>query len=90
MSRSADVSCRDKRGYTPLHAASASGHIDVVKYLLRLGAEVGHWPSSSFLPQTEQVFNMDYIAVGFMIELVEMTLLCNISVFFFKVEPLIV
>lgn len=32
--------CRDKRGYTPLHAAAASGQIEVVKYLLRLGSEV--------------------------------------------------
>lgn len=40
VSRSADKGCKDKQGYTPLHAAAASGHIDIVKYLLRLGAEV--------------------------------------------------
>uniref|UniRef100_A0A6Q2XRB1 Ankyrin repeat domain 52 n=1 Tax=Esox lucius TaxID=8010 RepID=A0A6Q2XRB1_ESOLU len=40
VSRSADAMCRDKRGYTPLHAAAASGQIDVVKYLLRLGSEI--------------------------------------------------
>lgn len=40
VSRSADAMCRDKRGYTPLHAAAASGQIEVVKYLLRLGSEV--------------------------------------------------
>uniref|UniRef100_A0A6Q2XQ92 Ankyrin repeat domain 52 n=1 Tax=Esox lucius TaxID=8010 RepID=A0A6Q2XQ92_ESOLU len=45
VSRSADAMCRDKRGYTPLHAAAASGQIDVVKYLLRLGSEVN--PSSA-------------------------------------------
>lgn len=39
-SRSADKSCKDKQGYTPLHAAAASGHIEIVKYLLRTGAEV--------------------------------------------------
>uniref|UniRef100_A0A672HYB0 Ankyrin repeat domain 52a n=1 Tax=Salarias fasciatus TaxID=181472 RepID=A0A672HYB0_SALFA len=38
--RSADKSCKDKQGYTPLHAAAASGHIEIVKYLLRMGAEV--------------------------------------------------
>lgn len=40
VSRSADKSCKDKQGYTPLHAAAASGHIEIVKYLLRMGAEV--------------------------------------------------
>uniref|UniRef100_A0A3Q3JPT3 Uncharacterized protein n=1 Tax=Monopterus albus TaxID=43700 RepID=A0A3Q3JPT3_MONAL len=40
VSRSADKSCKDKQGYTPLHAAAASGHIEIVKYLLRMGAEI--------------------------------------------------
>lgn len=40
VSRSADKSCKDKQGYTPLHAAAASGHIEIVKYLLRMGSEV--------------------------------------------------
>lgn len=40
VSHSADVMCKDKCGYTPLHAASASGQLDVVKYLLKLGVEV--------------------------------------------------
>lgn len=40
VSRSADAMCKDKRGYTPLHAAASNGQIEVVKYLLRLGAEV--------------------------------------------------
>lgn len=40
MSRSADKNCKDKQGYTPLHAAAAGGHLDIVKYLLRMGAEV--------------------------------------------------
>lgn len=40
VSRSADKSCKDKQGYTPLHAAAASGHIEIVKYLLRMGTEV--------------------------------------------------
>uniref|UniRef100_A0A7N6C151 Ankyrin repeat domain 52 n=1 Tax=Anabas testudineus TaxID=64144 RepID=A0A7N6C151_ANATE len=39
VSHSADVMCKDKCGYTPLHAASASGQLDVVKYLLKLGVE---------------------------------------------------
>lgn len=41
VSRSADKSCKDKQGYTPLHAAAASGHLEIVKYLLRMGTEVG-------------------------------------------------
>ena len=40
VSRSADKCCKDKQGYTPLHAAAASGHIEIVKYLLRMGTEV--------------------------------------------------
>lgn len=48
VSRSADKSCKDKQGYTPLHAAAASGHIEIVKYLLRMGAEV----SESFTQRT--------------------------------------
>ena len=44
VSRSADKSCKDKLGYTPLHAAAASGHIEIVKYLLRMGAEVSGYP----------------------------------------------
>lgn len=47
VSRSADKSCKDKQGYTPLHAAAASGHIEIVKYLLRMGAEVSSTVSSS-------------------------------------------
>ncbi|KAG7281135.1 hypothetical protein CRUP_027672, partial [Coryphaenoides rupestris] len=42
VSRSADKGCKDKQGYTPLHAAAASGHLDIVKYLLRLGTEVSY------------------------------------------------
>lgn len=40
VSNGADVTCKDKRGYTPLHAAAASGQLDMVKYLLRLVVEV--------------------------------------------------
>uniref|UniRef100_A0AAQ4QD78 Ankyrin repeat domain 44 n=1 Tax=Gasterosteus aculeatus aculeatus TaxID=481459 RepID=A0AAQ4QD78_GASAC len=36
VSQGAEVSCKDKRGYTPLHAASSSGKIAVVKHLLNL------------------------------------------------------
>lgn len=38
--RGADAACRDAQGYTPLHAAAAAGQVDVLKYLLQLGAEV--------------------------------------------------
>lgn len=40
VSYSTDVTCKDKQGYTPLHAAAVSGQLDVIKYLLRVGLEV--------------------------------------------------
>lgn len=40
VSHSADVMCKDRQGYTPLHAAAISGHLDMIKYLLRLVVEV--------------------------------------------------
>ena len=39
-SHGAEVSCKDKKSYTPLHAAASSGMISVVKYLLDLGVDV--------------------------------------------------
>jgi len=41
VARGADVMCKDKKGYTLLHTAAASGQIEVVRHLLRLGVEVG-------------------------------------------------
>ncbi|KAK7944761.1 hypothetical protein WMY93_000489 [Mugilogobius chulae] len=35
----AEVACKDKKSYTPLHAAASSGMISVVKYLLDLGVD---------------------------------------------------
>lgn len=40
MAHSADVKCKDKQGYTPLHAAAVSGQLDVIKYLLKEVLEV--------------------------------------------------
>lgn len=40
MARGADLGCKDRKGYGLLHTAAASGQIEVVKYLLRTGAEV--------------------------------------------------
>lgn len=39
-SHSANVKCKDKQGYTPLHAAAVSGQLDVIRYLLRVVSEV--------------------------------------------------
>lgn len=39
VARGADITCKDKKGYTLLHTAAASGQIEVVKHLLRLGVE---------------------------------------------------
>lgn len=39
-SHGAEVACKDKKFYTPLHAAASSGMISVVKYLLDLGVDV--------------------------------------------------
>ena len=40
VARGADLGCKDRKGYALLHTAAASGQIEVVKYLLRMGAEV--------------------------------------------------
>lgn len=45
-SHGAEVACKDKKSYTPLHAAASSGMISVVKYLLDLGVDV----SSTHIP----------------------------------------
>lgn len=41
VSQGAEISCKDKRGYIPLHTAASSGQIAVVKHLLNLAVEVG-------------------------------------------------
>ena len=41
VAHGAEVTCKDKKSYTPLHAAASSGMISVVKYLLDLGVDVG-------------------------------------------------
>ena len=38
----ADVNVKDKKHYTPLHAAAAGGQCHAVKMLLELGANVSH------------------------------------------------
>ncbi len=40
VSHGAEVCCKDKKSYSPLHAAASSGMINVVKYLLNLGVDV--------------------------------------------------
>lgn len=40
MSQGADVKCKDKQGYSPLHAAAVSGQLDVIKFLLTVVSEV--------------------------------------------------
>lgn len=41
VAHGAEVTCKDKKSYTPLHAAASSGMISIVKYLLDLGVDVG-------------------------------------------------
>lgn len=36
----AEVDCKDKKAYTPLHAAASSGMSSTVHYLLSLGVHV--------------------------------------------------
>lgn len=40
VSQGAELSYKDKRGYTPFHAAASNGQIAVVKHLLSLSVEV--------------------------------------------------
>lgn len=40
INHGAEVTCKDKKGYTPLHAAASNGQINIVKQLLNLGVEV--------------------------------------------------
>lgn len=40
INHGAEMTCKDKKGYTPLHAAASNGQINVVKHLLNLGVEV--------------------------------------------------
>ncbi|KAF3843613.1 hypothetical protein F7725_002462 [Dissostichus mawsoni] len=40
VSQGAEISCKDKRGYTPLHTSASSGQIAVVKHLLNLSVEI--------------------------------------------------
>lgn len=40
VNQGAEVSCKDKRGYTPLHTAASGGQIAVIKHLLNLAVEV--------------------------------------------------
>lgn len=47
VSQGAEISCKDKRGYTPLHTAASGGRIAVVKQLLNLAVEV-KFPSDDF------------------------------------------
>lgn len=56
-SHGAEVACKDKKFYTPLHAAASSGMISVVKYLLDLGVDVSsptHLRPSALFELTEE------------------------------------
>lgn len=53
VAQGGEISCKDKRGYTPLHAAASNGQITVVKHLLSLAAEV-RAPADTSRPSAEQ------------------------------------
>lgn len=48
ISHGAEATCKDKKAYTPLHAAASSGMISVVKCLLDLGVDVSVYRSLHF------------------------------------------
>lgn len=52
----AEVDCKDKKAYTPLHAAASSGMSSTVHYLLSLGVNVRihkrmheKWPAWAYI-----------------------------------------
>ena len=49
VSQGAEVGCKDKRGYTPLHTAASSGQIAVVRHLLNLAVEVGRTRTRTYV-----------------------------------------
>lgn len=48
----AEVDCKDKKAYTPLHAAASSGMSSTVHYLLGLGVQVGEARSATLPANT--------------------------------------
>ena len=42
LENDADIGCRDRNHFTPLHGAAASGQVSVVRVLLDFGAKVSY------------------------------------------------
>lgn len=60
VAHGAEVTCKDKKSYTPLHAAASSGMISVVKYLLDLGVDVSSTEEWSILCVCDFVVGRSY------------------------------
>lgn len=78
VSQTADVMYKDKQGYTALHAAAVNGHLDVIKYLLRLEVEVW-WllTDSYYFLYGPCVFFMTALSMVFTLDLCGLSTACH-------------
>uniref|UniRef100_A0A8C2X8N2 Ankyrin repeat domain 28 n=1 Tax=Cyclopterus lumpus TaxID=8103 RepID=A0A8C2X8N2_CYCLU len=67
-SHGAEVACKDKKSYTPLHAAASSGMISVVKYLLDLGVDINEPNAYGNTPLHVACYNGQDVVVNELIE----------------------
>ncbi|PKU37181.1 serine threonine-protein phosphatase 6 regulatory ankyrin repeat subunit a [Limosa lapponica baueri] len=68
VAHGAEVTCKDKKSYTPLHAAASSGMISVVKYLLDLGVDMNEPNAYGNTPLHVACYNGQDVVVNELID----------------------